>query len=145
MELLQKETFTPNMDFFPQQKKEGSVTSLKVDDPSSSTFVEFSLMPLCRNPNFGLATKAKGLQGCGPRKSPGVTSHTPESVGKCEGVNPHTPKATPTLGDGVSWSPETSESDFRGQNSMACGVLYIIGKLLELKCLKWARIAHLDI
>jgi len=28
---------------------------------------------------------------------------------------------------------------------MACGVLYIIGKLLERKCLKWARIAHLDI
>jgi hypothetical protein len=43
------------------------------------------------------------------------------------------------------WSPETSESDCRGQNPMACGVLYIIGKLLERKCLKWARIAHLDI
>jgi hypothetical protein len=28
---------------------------------------------------------------------------------------------------------------------MACGVLYIIGKLLELRCLKWARITHLDI
>ncbi len=23
----------------------------------------------CRNPSFGLATKAKGLQGCGPRRS----------------------------------------------------------------------------
>jgi hypothetical protein len=55
----------------------------------------------CRNPSFGLATKAKGLQGCGPRESLGVTSHTPGSVGKCEGVNPHTPKVTPTLGDGV--------------------------------------------
>jgi len=43
------------------------------------------------------------------------------------------------------WTPETSESDFRGQTSMACGVLYIIGKLLERRCLKWARIAHLDI
>jgi hypothetical protein len=53
----------------------------------------------CRNPSFGLATKAKGLQRCGPRGSSGVTSHTPESVGKCEGVNPHTPKATPTLGE----------------------------------------------
>jgi len=49
------------------------------------------------------------LQKCGPRGSsgvkakgsPGVTSHTPGSVRKCEGVNPHTPKATPTLGDGV--------------------------------------------
>jgi hypothetical protein len=55
----------------------------------------------CRNPSLGLATKAKGLQGCGPRGSLGVTSHAPGSVGKCEGVNPHTPKATPTLGNGV--------------------------------------------
>jgi len=54
----------------------------------------------CRNPSFGLATKAKGLQGCGPRggprvkakrsqrcrprRSPGITSHTPGSVRKCE-------------------------------------------------------------
>jgi len=30
--------------------------------------------------------KAKALQGCGPRGSRGVTSHTPESVRKCEGV-----------------------------------------------------------
>jgi hypothetical protein len=56
----------------------------------------------CCNLSLGLATKAKGLQGCMPRKSPGVTSHTFGSVRKCEGVNPHTPKVTPTLGDGVS-------------------------------------------
>jgi len=43
------------------------------------------------------------------------------------------------------WTPEISESDFRGQNSMACDVLYIIEKLLELRYLKWARIAYLDI
>jgi len=43
------------------------------------------------------------------------------------------------------WTPKTSESNYRGQNSMACGVLYIIRKLLEHKCLKWACIAHLDI
>jgi len=46
--------------------------------------------------------KAKALQRCRPRRSPGVTSQTPGGVRKCEGVNPHTPKATPTLGDGVS-------------------------------------------
>jgi hypothetical protein len=50
---------------------------------------------------------------------------------------------------GESWSPkltpETSESDLRGQNSMNCGIVYIIGKLLERRCLKWAHIAHLDI
>jgi hypothetical protein len=56
---------------------------------------------MCRNPSFGFATKAKGLQGSGPRGSPGVTTHTPGSVGDYEGVSPHTPKATPILGDGV--------------------------------------------
>jgi hypothetical protein len=57
----------------------------------------------CRNPSFGLVTKAKGLQGCEPRgrkpgsqgkgiarlrakRKPGVTSHIPGSVRKCEGV-----------------------------------------------------------
>jgi hypothetical protein len=45
--------------------------------------------------------KAKALQGCGPRGRREVTSHTPGSVRECEGVNTHTPKATPTLGDGV--------------------------------------------
>jgi len=43
------------------------------------------------------------------------------------------------------WTPETSESDYRGQNSIAYDILYIIGKLLKRRCLKWARIAHLDI
>jgi len=43
------------------------------------------------------------------------------------------------------WTSETSKSDCRGQNPMACGVFYIIGKLLERRSLKWARIAHLDI
>jgi len=43
------------------------------------------------------------------------------------------------------WSPETLESDFKGQNSMACGVIYIIGKILKLRCLKWSLIAHLNI
>jgi hypothetical protein len=68
----------------------------------------------CRNPSFGLATKAKGLQGCRPRESPGVTSHTPGNVGKCEGVNPHTPKATPTLGDGVPVDSQNFREQFQG-------------------------------
>jgi len=62
--------------------------------------VNISIHLPCRNPSFGLATKAKGgckvagqeegspgveakaLQECGPRGSPGVTSHTPGSVRK---------------------------------------------------------------
>jgi len=42
-------------------------------------------------------------------------------------------------------SPEILENDFRGQNSTACDFFYIIEKLLEGRCLKWARITHLDI
>jgi hypothetical protein len=68
----------------------------------------------CRNPSLGLATKAKGLQGCGPRGSPRVTSHTPGSVRKCEGVNPHIPKATPTLGDGVPVDSQNFRERFQG-------------------------------
>jgi len=66
----------------------------------------------CRNPSLGLAAKAKGLQGCGPRGSPGVTSHTPGSVRKCEGMNAHTPKATPTLGDGVPMDSQNFKEQF---------------------------------
>jgi hypothetical protein len=43
------------------------------------------------------------------------------------------------------WTPKILENDFRGQNSMACGIFYNIAKLLERRCLKWARIVHLDI
>jgi hypothetical protein len=70
----------------------------------------------CRNPSFGLATKAKGLQGCGPKGSPGLTSWTPGSVGKREGVNPHTPKATPALGDGVPVDSQNFRDQFEGSN-----------------------------
>jgi len=70
----------------------------------------------CRNPSFGLATKVKGLQGCGPRGSLGVTSDTPGSVGKCEGVSLHTPKATPKLGEGVSVDSQNFRERFEGSN-----------------------------
>jgi hypothetical protein len=99
---------------------------------------------ICRNPNFGLVTKAKGVTRVWAKRSPGVTSHTPGNVGKCEGVNPHTPKATPTLGDGVSVDFQNFRERFQGY-SMACSFLYINGKLLQLRCLKWACIIHLDI
>jgi hypothetical protein len=70
----------------------------------------------CRNPSFGLVTKAKGLQGCGPKGSLRVTSGTPGSVGKCEGVNPHTPKATPALGDEVPVDTRNFKDRFEGSN-----------------------------
>jgi len=52
-------------------------------------------------PKESPGVKPRESPGIKARGSPGVTSHTPGSVRKCEGVNPHTPKATPILGDGV--------------------------------------------
>jgi hypothetical protein len=61
---------------------------------------------ICRHPNFGLVIKARACKGACQKKSQGITSHAPESVGECERMNPHTPKWTPILGIGVpmdSW------------------------------------------
>ncbi len=55
----------------------------------------------CRNPNFGLATKAKGVARRWAKRKLGSHVTYFRECRKCEGVNPHTPKATPTLGDGV--------------------------------------------
>jgi len=46
-------------------------------------------------------TKAKGCKVAGQEGSPGVMSHVHRSVRECEGIDLHTPKATPTLGVGV--------------------------------------------
>jgi hypothetical protein len=43
------------------------------------------------------------------------------------------------------WTPKSSKSDWRGQNLLDWGVLYIIGKLLELRFLKWANMTHFNI
>jgi hypothetical protein len=43
-------------------------------------------------------TKARVCKGAGQEGSPRVTSHALRNVGECEGMNPHTPKWTPTLG-----------------------------------------------
>jgi hypothetical protein len=42
-------------------------------------------------------------------------------------------------------TPKNLESNFRGQNTLHWGVLYIIGNLLKCRCRKWARMRHLDI
>jgi hypothetical protein len=42
------------------------------------------------------------------------------------------------------WIPKFLEGNFRGQNSLDWRFLYIIEKLLECKCLKWAHMTHLD-
>jgi hypothetical protein len=55
-------------------------------------------MIICRNPSSGLTTKARACKVVGQQGSLGVTPHAPKSVGKCEGMNPHTSKGASTLG-----------------------------------------------
>jgi hypothetical protein len=43
------------------------------------------------------------------------------------------------------WIPESSEHDCKSQNPSIWRIIYIIGKLLKSKCLKWACMTHLDI
>jgi hypothetical protein len=56
---------------------------------------------MCCNYNLGLVIEAKAFKGAGQKWSMGFTFHALENVGKCEGMNPHTPKWAPTLGIGV--------------------------------------------
>jgi len=43
-----------------------------------------------------------GLHLAGQEGNPTIMPHVPRIVRKCEGIGPHTPKGTPTLGVGVS-------------------------------------------
>jgi hypothetical protein len=43
------------------------------------------------------------------------------------------------------WTPKPSKSNCRRQNTLHWRILYIIGKLLKCRCLKWAHMTHLDI
>jgi hypothetical protein len=98
----------------------------------------------CYNPSFGLATKARACKGVGKKWSPGITFHAPGSVGECEGMNPTLPSELPLWELESRWTLESSKGNYKGQNSLNWKVHYIIEKLLELRCLKWARMTHLS-
>ncbi len=75
------------------------------------------------------------------------TVHLPE-VGvatplwaKCEG-EAHTPKSGNLESFGT---PENSELELKGQNTLHWGVLSVIRKVFKCRCLNWPRIGHLDI
>jgi hypothetical protein len=68
----------------------------------------------CRNPNLKFATKAKAYKGAGQKWSSRITSYAPRSVGKCEGLNLHTPKLAPTLGVKVSMDSQIFREQLHG-------------------------------
>ncbi len=57
-----------------EKEKGVNIKCLRFDGGGEYFSNEFSeyLKEHCRNPSLGLATKAKGLQGCEPRRSLGV-------------------------------------------------------------------------
>jgi len=61
--------------------------------------------------------------------------------GKCE-VTTHIPENEIWESSGT---PENSEHDCRGQNTLHQGNLYTIGKVSECRCPKWPCMSHLDI
>ncbi len=60
---------------------------------------------------------------------------------KCEG-EAHTPKSGNLES---SRTPENSELELKGQNTLHWSFLGFIGKVLKCRCLNWPRIGHLDI
>ncbi len=82
------------------------------------TFITLFYKGYCRNPSFGLVTKARGCKVAGQEGSSTVMSHVPSSAKVYEGIDPHTPKETPTLELESRWTLECLESDCKGQNPM---------------------------
>ncbi len=100
----------------------------------------------CRNPSLGLTTKAKRLARVLAKTKSGSRILMPPGVQKNVRERILTlPSELPCWKLESQWTPECSESDYKGQNPMARAVFHIIRKLLKHKCLKWARMTHLDI
>ncbi len=61
-----------------------------------------------------LVTKARACKGEGQEGSMGVTSHALGNGGECEGMNPHTPKWTPTLGVAILMGSQIFKKQLQG-------------------------------
>jgi hypothetical protein len=99
----------------------------------------------CHNLSFGLATKAKDCKVVGQKGSRG--SHL-MLLGVQKSVKEWTltlPNEFPFWELEFQWTLKFLESNCRGQIALDWDVPYIIRKILKLKCLKWARMTHLDI
>ncbi len=104
------------------------------------------LCTICRN--LWACDQRKGLQRCGPKVRPGShisCSWEVESMGEYENWISTLPNELPLWELEFRWTLKFLERNCRGQNPLDYEVSYIIGKLLELRCLKLARTTHLDI
>jgi hypothetical protein len=99
----------------------------------------------CCNPSLGLATKARVCKVAGQEGSLGVTSCAPGMQKSVREWTLTVPSEPPLWELESQWTPEFSEGNCRGQNPLHWRFFFIIGKLLKLRFLKWARMTHLDI
>jgi hypothetical protein len=63
-------------------------------------------------PKHGFTTKAWACKDASWEWISGITSHAPESVGRCEGMK------LPLQELVSQWTPESSKSDYKGQKSL---------------------------
>jgi hypothetical protein len=91
----------------------------------------------CRNPSLGLVTKAKVYKDAGQEKC--------ERMWESVSMNTHTPKWSSILGVGVLVDFQICRERLQRSKHLILRVFYIISKLLKCRCLKWARMTHLDI
>jgi len=73
---------------------------------------------LCCNPSLRIATKARACESASQVWSPRITFHGFISVGKCEGMNPHTPKWAPILGVGVPMDSQIFIEKLQGSKTI---------------------------
>jgi len=98
-----------------------------------------------RNLNLRLTIKARACKRARQKGNLEGTSYTPRSAWSAKEWTLTLPRQLP-LGELDSQrTPKSLGSDCRGQNPLVWRFLYIIGKLLNRRCLKCARITHLDI
>jgi hypothetical protein len=90
-------------------------------------------------------TKARACKVASQEESPGVTSHAPRSAKECEGMNPHTPKWTPILGVGIPMDSWIFIGQLQGSKPIGLKISLYHWKDIKSRCLKWARMTHLDI
>jgi hypothetical protein len=68
----------------------------------------------CHNLSLGLVTRARACKLASQEKSSKIRPYALENARECEGIDPHTPKGTPTLGVGVSVDSRMFKEQFQG-------------------------------
>jgi hypothetical protein len=86
----------------------------------------------CRNPSLGLTTKARGCKVVGQEGSSGGMPRVPGSARDFEGIDPHTPKGTPTLGVGVPVDSRMFKEQLHGSKPNGLKIFLYHWKYIEM-------------